>query len=161
MAEQRPTPAERIGRAVIDLRRNPYNRAIQRWLYSVGDHELTPVQVDILETVAARPGQLMSELAEALGVDASTVSRTVRPLIDLALVERRPGAQDRRQAQLFPTAAGSRQVAQIDAARRAMMAAVQSHFAPERIELFAALLEDYIRAVTIEGRRILDGEGEA
>ena len=47
---------ERVGQAIINLRRNPYNRAIQRHIYLVGDYELTPVQVDILETIVANPG---------------------------------------------------------------------------------------------------------
>ena len=55
----------------------------------LGDHELTPVQVDILETIVANPGQRMNELAQALGVDASTVSRTTMPLVELGHLRRR------------------------------------------------------------------------
>ena len=161
MVGKRPSDAaERVGKAIIELRRNPYNRAIQRRIYLVGDHELTPVQVDILETVVANAGQWMNELAQALGVDASTVSRTIMPLINLGLVERQPDERDRRLTRLFPTEAGLRQAGQIAEARRAMMCAVQSHFAPDRLELFAGLLEDYIRAVTAEGIAMLEGRGE-
>jgi DNA-binding MarR family transcriptional regulator len=159
VTEKTSEAAERIGRAIIDLRRNPYNRAIQRKLYSVGDHELTPVQVDILETVVAQPGQRMNELAQALGVDASTVSRTIIPLVKLGLIERRTGS-DRRHAQLLPSAAGLRQAATIAQARLAMTRAVQSHFTPGRLELFADLLEEYNRAVTAEGIAMLQAEAE-
>lgn len=147
--------AERVGRAVISLRRNPQARAIQRKLYLVGDYELTPVQVDILETVVARPGQQMNELAQALGVDASTVSRTTLPLIELGLLERRRGERDRRQTQLLPTAAGLKQAETITRSRQKMMRAVQGHFQPERLALFADMFEEYVAAVTTEGAAML------
>ena len=154
--KKRPSQAaQRIGKALIDLRRNPQNRAIQCKIYSVGDHELTPVQVDILEVVVARPGQRMNELARTLGVDASTVSRTVVPLLNLQLIERRPGEQDRRMMRLFPTSAGLRQAQTRVDSREAMMREVQSHFTPERMEMFAELLEEYIAAVSTAGRALL------
>lgn len=160
MTEQPAESAARIGRAIIDLRRNPYNRAIQRLLYSVGDHELTPVQVDILETIVAKPGQRMNELAHSLGVDASTVSRTILPLVALKLVERRTGEDDRRHTRLFPTEAGEKQAATIAQARFSMMGVIQSHFAPDRLKLFADLLEDYISALTIEGIAMLNAASD-
>ena len=153
-----PSPAERVSRAILDWGRSPHNRVIQRKLYSVGDFELTAVQVHILETVVARPGQRMNELAQTLGVDASTVSRTIRPLLDLALIERRAGESDRREACLMPTDAGNRQAAAIATARRDMAQAVQGHLAPERLALFADLFEEYLEAIAIEGRRVLEDE---
>lgn len=148
--------AQRIGKAIVDLRRNPHNRAIQRKIYMVGDHELTPVQVDILETIVANPGQQMNELAQALGVNASTVSRTIMPLVDLGLIERRSGEKDRRQTQLLATQTGLRQAETIARSRHRMMQAVQGHFSAERLELFADLLEQYIEAVSAEGIALLN-----
>lgn len=142
--------AQRVSEAIVAMRRNPHGRAIQRWIYSVGDFELTPVQVDILETVMARPGQRMNELAAALGVDASTVSRTVLPLLELGLIERRRGEADRRHTRLFPTEAGVKQAETIATSRETMMLAVQGHFTPERLTLFAELLEEYNRALNAE-----------
>lgn len=139
----------------MNLRRNRYNRTIQRHIYLVGDHELTPVQVDILETIVANPGQRMNELAQALGVDASTVSRTTVPLIDLALIERRQDASDKRLTMIYPTAAGLRHAAKIASSRREMMHAVHRHFTPERLDLFADLLEHYLDALTMEGIALL------
>ncbi len=146
---------ERVGQAIINLRRNPYNRAIQRHIYLVGDHELTPVQVDILETIVANPGQRMNELAQALGVDASTVSRTTMPLVELGLIERRQDTSDRRLAMLHPSPAGLKQASTIAASRREMMHALHRHFTPERLAMFADLLEQYIDVLTIEGMALL------
>lgn len=158
VSDDPPTLAGRISQLILEWNRNPYNRAIQRRLYSVGDFELTPVQVHILEAVVARPGQRMNALAQALGVDASTVSRTIRPLLDLGLIERRPGETDRREACLAPTAAGQRQAQAIAAVRRDITIAVQRHLAPERLALFADLFEEYLNAAIIEGRRVAEEE---
>jgi len=158
--------AERAGQAIVQLRRNPYGRAIQRKLYSVGEYELTPVQVDILEAVVATPGSRMNELAQALGVSASTLSRTIVPLVELGLVERRRGDQDKRLTRLSPTKAGLKQARTIHQSRQRMARAVQDHFSPERLALFADLFEEYIAAIAIEGRILLGEtappeEGEA
>jgi DNA-binding MarR family transcriptional regulator len=145
------TAGERVSRAIIELRRNPQNRAIQRRIYVVGDYELTPVQVDILETVVDRPMTSMNELAQALGVVASTVSRTIVPLIDLGLIERRNDAGDRRLIVLAPTTAGLKQSRRIRESRSSTMRAVLGRFPPERVGMLADLLEEYLSAVTAEG----------
>ncbi len=146
---------ERVAQMIMSLRRNRHNRAIQRHIYLVGDHELTPVQVDILETVVDQPGQRMTELARNLGVDASTLSRTIRPLIKLCLIERCQDEKDKRLTILNPTPEGLEQARMITRSRRAMMLAVQSHMPDERLALFAGLLEEYIAAVDIEGGKLL------
>jgi len=146
---------ERVAQMIMSLRRNPHNRAIQRYIYLVGDHELTPVQVDILETVVDQPGQRMTELARNLGVDASTLSRTIRPLIKLCLIERCQDEKDKRLTILTPTPEGLKQAHLISHSRRAMMFAVQGHLPDDRLALFADLLEEYIDAVNTEGSKIL------
>lgn len=146
---------ERVADGLIALRRNPHNRAIHRYVYLVGDHELTPVQVDILETVVENPGQRMNELAQALGVDASTVSRTTLPLVELGLIERQQDSSDKRLTIVAPTEKGLEQARVIARSRRETMYAVQRHIAPDKLELFAELVEDYLDAVNTEGARIL------
>ncbi|WP_052023702.1 MarR family winged helix-turn-helix transcriptional regulator [Caenibius tardaugens] len=146
---------ERVANAIVALRRNPHNRAIQRYIYLVGDHELTPVQVDILETVVNNPGQRMNELADALGVDASTVSRTTLPLVKLGLIKRQSDASDRRLTMMVPTEKGRKQARTIMESRRTMMYRVQSHLPQDRLDAFGELLEAYIGAVNVEGTRIL------
>lgn len=142
---------QRVGQAIMNLRRSRHNRALQRRLYLFGDRELTPVQVDILETVVASPALRMNELAQALGVDASTASRTLAPLVDFGLVERRHDPRDRRTTIVAPTPAGLEQAARIREGRLALMRSVHGRFTPGRLSLFADLLEEYIAAVNAEG----------
>lgn len=144
------TSGERVSRAIIELRRSPQNRAIQRRIYLVGDYELTPVQVDILETVVDRPMASMNELASALGVVASTVSRTTLPLVDLGLIERRADPDDRRVTVLAATAEGLKQARRIRESRRSTMRSVLGRLAPEKVEKLADLLEEYLAALTAE-----------
>lgn len=150
--------SERVAQGIINLRRNPYNRVIQRHIYMVGDHELTPVQVGILETVVNMPGQRMIALAQNLGVDASTVSRTVIPLIELGLIEREYDARDKRVTILNPTEKGLRQAGLLAQSRGKVMLAVQSHMAPERLDIFADLLDEYAVGLNAEGARLAELE---
>ena len=142
---------ERISEAIVVLRRNRYNRGMQRKVYSVGNFELTPVQVDILETVVATGELPMKDVAQALGVDASTSSRTTAPLVELGLIERRPDARDRRLTIIAPTAAGLAQAEHIRQSRLGLMRLIMARLAPDQVIQLADLLEHYIAALTAEG----------
>ena len=152
--------SERVAQLIMGLRRNPNNRLLQRHVYMVGDHELTPVQVDILDTVVARPDLRMNALAKSLGVDASTVSRTVMPLIKLGLIARCHDPDDRRLTILKPSDRGLEQAGEIANSRSDLMLMVQRHMAPERLAIFADLLEDYTAAINIEGTRLAKSIGQ-
>lgn len=65
--------------------------------------------------VAARPGISVGELAERLGVDPSTASRTVEGLVRMGAVERVPVPGNRRAVALSVTAAGAAMLASLDA----------------------------------------------
>ena len=59
---------------------------------------LTPAQFELLGNLYARPGLPQSELAEALCLDQTTLSRNLKILIDRKWVERGASDKDRRQA---------------------------------------------------------------
>ncbi|WP_170304715.1 MarR family winged helix-turn-helix transcriptional regulator [Croceicoccus estronivorus] len=153
-AEKADDASARFARAVIDLRRNPRNRALQRYVYLVGEYELTPVQVDILEAVIANPGQKMTELAQVLGVNASTASRTTLPLVELGLIERRNEKKDRRVVTMSPTPSGLKQAKKINESRNVLMKNVLIHFTEDELIHFADLMEKYISFINIEGEKI-------
>lgn len=141
---------DRFVNVIRELRRNRLNRALQREIYTVGGVELTAVQVDILETVIVRPGMRMNEIAAALTVDASTASRTLAPLVELGLIERRSDPADRRLIIIEPTVPGRARAERIAEARRELMRSVFDRMATDRIGLLVDLLEDYIDAVEAE-----------
>lgn len=76
----------------------------------------------VLARLAARPEQRLSDLADDLRLDISTVSRHARTLEDAGLLDRVPDPDDRRAARLHLTAEGERVVEDIRAARRDLLA---------------------------------------
>ena len=138
---------DRFITATQNLRRSHRRIGMQRNLYLVGDRELTPVQVDALEVLCRQDEWRMREIAKELGVDRSTATRTVAPLVDLGLATRRTDDLDRRNVMLAATAQGRTTAARIAAGRRHMMRAVLSRLAPDRRVLLTELMEEYVAAL--------------
>jgi DNA-binding MarR family transcriptional regulator len=139
---------EAVGDQVIDairqLRR--LSPPLQRSVYTVGSRELTPAQVEALEVLDTRLGWRMHEVAAKLGVDQSTATRTLAPLIELGLVDRATDPLDGRYVVVRVTKAGARRSAAITEARRELMREVLGQMAPDRRRLFAELLDEYVQA---------------
>lgn len=129
------------------LRRSHRRIGMQRELYSVGERELTPVQVDALEVLCRRDEWRMREIAEVLGVDRSTATRSIAPLVDVGLATRRTDPDDRRNVIVAATRAGHETAERIVEDRRRMMRAVLARMTPERRLLFTELMEEYVAAL--------------
>jgi DNA-binding MarR family transcriptional regulator len=90
----------------------------------------------------------VSELAELLNLELSTVSRRVRVLEERHLVERAPGA-DRRTSHLRLTAEGKRMFSALDKGWRQMLSEVVADWDAEDVaqftELFARFAGDFER----------------
>jgi DNA-binding MarR family transcriptional regulator len=61
----------------------------------------------VLHFVSRHPGLTIAELLDILKITKQSLNRVLKELLDKGYVESRAGAVDRRQRQLFPTAAGS------------------------------------------------------
>jgi DNA-binding MarR family transcriptional regulator len=72
---------------------------------------LLPGAYKVFTTIARRQSVTQSALAEHLLVDKGQLSRTVRELEQLGLVERAPDPSDRRSNLLSPTALGLERLA--------------------------------------------------
>ena len=138
---------ERFIAANHALRQSSRRQRMQSELYRVGDRELTPVQVDTLEMLASRDEWRVREIADGLGVDRSTASRTLNPLVDLGLATRHTDPDDRRNVVVAVTATGRRTATAIKKRRHELMRAVLSELAPERRVLLTELLEEYVTAL--------------
>src|SRR5689334_22274848 len=88
----------------------------------------------------------MHEVAAKLGVDQSTATRTLAPLVDLGLVDRKPDPVDGRYVVVRVTATGRRRSTAIARARHELMREVLGQMEPARRRLFAELLDEYVRA---------------
>jgi DNA-binding MarR family transcriptional regulator len=97
--------------------------------------------------VLARLGELaparLSDLAQELGVDMSTVSRQVQSLEQKGLVDRRPDPVDGRAVRLELTRKGRAVLAKLKAAWQETVADVLRDWQPVDIRRFAELLERF------------------
>jgi DNA-binding MarR family transcriptional regulator len=123
--------------------RSRRRQRLQRDLYTVNGVQLSLGQVDALETVA-RGTVRMHELADGLGIDPSTATRVVTPLVRLGLVERSVDESNRRFVALTATASGRAAAQRIMDERRQLMREVLAPMAPDRRFLLADLLEEYL-----------------
>jgi DNA-binding MarR family transcriptional regulator len=113
-------------------------------------------QSRMLYTIAALEAPEVSQLAEALHLDAPYTSRTLGALEDARLVRRTTSRSDRRRRIVQLTAAGERLLAEIERRSNARMLGLVEHLDDDEV---AELLEsmDRIRALlTNEGHRHVD-----
>ena len=74
----------------------------------------------VLHFVSRRPGLTIAELLDILRITKQSLNRVLKQLLDAGFVEARPGANDRRQRLLYPTARGAqlaRELAALQSAR--------------------------------------------
>jgi DNA-binding MarR family transcriptional regulator len=142
-------PIARLGRAWQVLRRRATaGVAGTELVTSPGEPGgLDPVQLDIIDLLVARDGQRMSELATAVGVDPSTITRAMHRMEAGGLATRRPVAGDGRVVTAQLTAEG-RRLHHLVADRRAdLIRAAIVDFTPEEQERLADLLERFVGSV--------------
>lgn len=109
--------------------------SLQRTLESV-DPPLTPVQLWCLHELEAHGDATVGDLAEAVGVVPSTVSRNAERLVAAGLVSRRAVHGDRRHVSLRLAPAGSRVLAEVFEARaRALNSTVARMDSVDRVAL--------------------------
>jgi DNA-binding MarR family transcriptional regulator len=94
--------------------------------------------------VNRRPGLMVNELLDILGVTKQSLNRVLRQLVDDGLVDSRVGALDRRQRNLHLTERGRAFEQELSAAQRQRMRAAFSMAGPEAVHGFRKVLEAMI-----------------
>jgi DNA-binding MarR family transcriptional regulator len=114
---------------------------------------LPAAQVEVLQTVAERPGVGVTEAAGALCLATNTVSTLVKQLMEAGLLRREPGEADRRAVHLVLTLAAEERMASWRDTRAELVAAALA-FLPEddRARLAAAVPVLDRLADALEGR---------
>jgi DNA-binding MarR family transcriptional regulator len=143
-----------VGTAWRELRRGAAMRALRGHLFGFGDEALHPAQLDCLEVLVQHGPCRMGELADVLRVDASTVTRTLQPLLADGLVERGETSADARAKVVRPTPAGHARYERLAAQRRAVLTDILRRIPQDdRTQLaslmgaFVAALDDYVATV--------------
>lgn len=146
------TDDQRIGVAWRELRRGASMQRLRELFH--GPFELA--QVDALDLLVQRGACRMSELAEALRVDASTATRTVGRLVNAGLVDRIADADDARAVRVELTVEGAAVQTEIADRRRVLFDRILEGFSPEERHSLANLLERLVAGVDA----VVEGAGE-
>ncbi|HEX2699101.1 MAG TPA: MarR family transcriptional regulator [Acidimicrobiales bacterium] len=132
-----------------------------RSLAGVGD--VTLPQFRVLVLVSSRDRTTVSDLAAALGVHSTSASRLCDRLVRKRLLQRREAAEDRRQTDLFVTAAGRRLVSRVTQRRRRDLAAIAERMgeaaaadAVRVLRAFAAAAEEALQEADLFGWETAD-----
>ena len=131
-----------------------FSRLISRFRRVVADNAnrlspgLMPGSYKVFTTIASIGPVSSRELADALQSDKGLISRTVRELEDLGLVERAPDPNDGRSALLSATTEGAERLAAARRPHESMMARALSEWSVDDIDQLSRLLH-----ALSEGRR--------
>lgn len=87
------------------------------------------------------PGLTVTSLLAVLGVTKQSLNRVLRTLIDDGLVDSRIGRRDRRERQLYLTAAGTALERRLTEAQRARMRLAYRTAGPQAVAGFRQVLE--------------------
>lgn len=87
-------------------------------------------------------------LAASMGIDSSTVTRQVAPLVDTGLVKRTSHPEDGRAVVLQLSPRGEARLEEVRSSRRQLMAELTHDWAPEEREAFCALLARFNGALS-------------
>jgi len=79
-------------------------------------------------------------LAQAMGIDSSTVTRQVAPLVEGALVDRVPNPNDGRAVLLALSSVGRERLEEVRVSRRALMRSLTADWPQEDRDQFCSLL---------------------
>ena len=139
--------AVRIGLAWREIRRGASASGLREWLYGDGEESIEQGQMDTLDQLALRPAWRMSELAEALRIDPSSVTRAVQRLEKLGLAERSPSKDDGRVVEVHITDAGRAQHQEVAERRSELMTHILSQYRTRELPVFADMLERFVLAV--------------
>jgi DNA-binding MarR family transcriptional regulator len=87
-------------------------------------------------------------LAASMGIDSSTVTRQVAPLVDTGLVKRTSHPEDGRAVVLQLSPRGQARLDEVRSSRRELMAELTHDWDPEERESFCALLTRFNSALS-------------
>jgi DNA-binding MarR family transcriptional regulator len=136
-----------MGRAWRELRRGATTAVIRDRLFGVGADGVEPGHMDVLDLLVQRHQWRMSELALALRVDPSTVTRTLQRMEAAGLAKRHPPASgDRRAVIVTLTAIGRERHAVVAARRATILSEILARFSDVDRARLVDLLERFIES---------------
>ena len=123
--------------------RRLHNLLNQQWALLAAPLEVreTPVESGIVVLIGINPGITHGRLADLLGVEASTLSQAMTPLLRRGLVRHEPSPTDRRARHFHLTEAGMEAKQRIDKLLERRRADVPGNLDAEEIATLHGLLD--------------------
>jgi len=147
--EARESPTVRLARAWREMRRGAATGVVVEKVFGrPGEPDaVEPGHLDVLDLLSHRDGRRMSELASALHVDPSTVTRTMHRMEAAGLARRQAMEADGRVVTAHLTDEGRRLQALVAARRTALLDAALTEFSTQDRTMFVQLLERFVVAL--------------
>lgn len=134
--------ADAAPRGCTNLKLRRLSRAVSRWYdEDVRSLGLKGSQYSLLSHVVKLAPVQPGALAQAMGLDASTLTRNLRPLLAAGWVAMQPGS-DARSRLVVATPAGAALREQAQRRWRASQERINHTLGPERVVALHALLDD-------------------
>ena len=139
----------RLGHAWRDLRRGVTTGVLAEHVFGRPGEPgfVEPGHIDILELLVEQDGRRMSDLATALHVDPSTVTRTMHRMEAAGLARRAAAEQDGRVVTAHLTTEGRRLQRLVAARRMALIGTAFQALRPTEQQQLADLLERFLAAL--------------
>lgn len=144
MAEEASAAERRVFESWRRLRRGAPRRATRALYESDALQQLEPSQVDVLDVLFERGSCSMSDLADALEIDASSATRSVARLVARGLVGREAEVADARVVLVSLTAEGREACDRYRAQRDVFLAVVFADFTEDELAAGAQFMERLI-----------------
>jgi DNA-binding MarR family transcriptional regulator len=145
-----------------ELRRGASTTVVRDRMFGTGDEAIEPGHMDIMDLLHREEPRRMNDLASALRVDPSTVTRAIQRMEGEGLVRRAPAADDGRGIAVTSTDEGRRRRATVAERRFRIVEHIMAPLSEEErtqlvalLDRFVASLDDYVRhgasVVPVEG----------
>jgi DNA-binding MarR family transcriptional regulator len=144
----------RIGFAWRDLRRGASTAVVRDRMFGTGRDAVEPAQMDVLDLLVVQDERRMSDVAAALRVDPSTVTRTLQRMEAAGLATRVPDTDDGRVVTVRLTPEGRRRHELVADRRTAILTTILAAFEPADRETLADLLDQFVGSLD---RYVCDG----
>lgn len=135
-----------------ELRRGVATSVVRDRMFGTGDDAIEPGHMDVLDLLSEESPRRMNDLAGALRVDPSTVTRAIQRMEADGLVRRVPADGDGRGVSVVATENGTRRWRTVFERRALIVAHILEALDPDdRVALvtlldrFVASLDDYVR----------------
>ena len=158
-----PSPddvVDQMARLWRELRRGGSTAVVRDRMFGAGDDGIEPGHMDVLDLLESGSPRRMSELAGALRVDPSTVTRAIQRMEADGLVRRRPAPEDGRGIAVTATELGKTRWTEVANRRYEIVEQILMPIDPsdqrqlvELLDRFVTSLDGYVGKVGVGPRQ--------